>query len=153
MRTSEVSFRPVVPSDIEVLLRLMRGLQEDDAWSVPFRDEQVRETLHELLANPSAGVAFLILHGDRCAGYFVLSFDFSLEFGGKNAWIDELFVMREFRGIGVGSKTLEYIFQTARTLGAKVLHIEVNRGNPAISLYRRNGFEEQDRYLMSKWLE
>jgi GNAT superfamily N-acetyltransferase len=62
-------------------------------------------------------------------------------------------VKREFRGAGVGSTTLQYIFQTARKLGAKVLHIEVSRGNPALRLYQRNGFEEHDRYLMSKWLE
>jgi GNAT superfamily N-acetyltransferase len=85
-------------------------------------------------------------------GYLVLSFDFSLEYGGKNAWIDELFVQREFRGKGVGSKALDFAVQIAREYGARVLHVEVNRGNPAIDLYRRSGFEDHDRYLLSKWL-
>jgi len=66
-----------------------------------------------------------------CIGYVVLSFDFSLEYGGKNAWIDELFVRPEFRGHGIGSRTLDFAAQTARELAAKVLHLEVNRDNPA----------------------
>jgi len=28
----------------------------------------------------------------------------------------------------------------------------VNHGNPAIELYRRKGFEDHQRYLMTKWI-
>jgi GNAT superfamily N-acetyltransferase len=153
MTTPELSYRAAAAADIDLLLRLMKSLQQDDPWSVPFREDRVREILLELLESPHAGRAFLIFARDLCLGYLVLSFDFSLEYGGKNAWIDELFVERAFRGKSVGSKTLEFAFQAARELGAKVLHLEVNRGNPAIDLYRRHGFEEHDRHWMSKRLD
>jgi len=152
MTTSGLTYRAAVPSDINVLLRLMQGLQQDDPWSVPFREEEVRETVRELLVSRSAGRAFLICHGELYIGYLVLSFDFSIEYGGKNAWIDELFVQGEFRGKGVGSEAMNFAVQTAREFGAKFLHLEVNRGNPAIDLYRRFGFEDHDRYLLSKRL-
>lgn len=139
-------------SDIETLLQLMQGLQRDDPWSVPFREEEVRESVRELIVSPSAGRVLLICDADLCIGYLVLSFDFSLEYGGKNAWIDELFVQPELRGKGIGSKALEFAAQVARECGAKVLHLEVNRGNPANDLYRRFGFEDHNRYLLSKWL-
>jgi hypothetical protein len=42
--TTEITFRAAVPGDIDVLLRLLRGLQQDDPWSVPFREEAVRES-------------------------------------------------------------------------------------------------------------
>ncbi len=150
--TAELTYRPLASGDIETLLPMMRALQQDDPWSVPFREDVVRETLRQLLADPSAGRVFLIFDGEPCVGYVVLSFDFSLEFGGKNAWIDELFVGREFRGKGIGSKALDFALQAARECGAKVMHLEVNRGNPAIDLYKRHGFEEHDRYLLSKWI-
>jgi diamine N-acetyltransferase len=139
-------------SDIDLTLDLMHGRQQDDRWSVPFEEEQVRKSLCELLVTPSAGCAFLIRDDELCVGYLVLSFDFSLEYGGKNAWIDELFIRPEFRGKGIGSKALDFAAQTAREFGAKVLHLEVNRGNPALDLYRRNGFKDHDRFLQSKWL-
>jgi GNAT superfamily N-acetyltransferase len=153
MTVDAFTYRAAVPGDLEVLLRLMHDLQRDDPWSVPFHQENVRATMLELLQSPSMGRVFLIFDGELCIGYLVLSFDFSLEYGGKNAWIDELFVRPEFRGQGIGSRALDFATQTARELGAKVLHLEVNRGNPAIHLYRRCGFEEHDRYLLSKWLD
>jgi GNAT superfamily N-acetyltransferase len=108
--------------------------------------------LCELLINPSVGRVFLICDADSCVGYVVVSFDFSLEYGGRNAWIDELFIRPELRGKGIGSKALDFAVQVARECGAKVLHLEVNRGNPAINLYRRHGFEDHNRSLLSKWL-
>jgi len=150
--SGRISYRSVAINDIDMLLDLMHGLQQDDPWSAPFEEAKVRKSLCELLATPSAGRAFLIRDDPLSVGYLVLSFDFSLEYGGKNAWIDELFVGPEFRGKGIGSQALDFAAQTARELGAKVLHLEVNRGNPAIDLYRRNGFEDHDRFLLSKWL-
>ena len=144
--------REAGPTDIDILLRLMRGLQPEDPWSVPFLEEEVHASLDELLRGPTLGRAFLIYERGLCIGYLVLSFDFSLEYGGKNAWIDELFIQAEFRGRGLGSRVLDFAANTARELGAKVLQLEVNRGNRAINLYRRCGFEEHDRYLLSKWL-
>src|SRR6202521_1649298 len=125
MTTSGVTFRAAVPSDLDLLLRLMHCLQQDDPWSVPFREEGVRESVRELLAKPSAGRVFLICHDELCIGYLVVSLDFSIEYGGKNAWIDELFVQHEFRGGGVGSRTIDFAIQTASQLGARVLHLEV----------------------------
>jgi GNAT superfamily N-acetyltransferase len=90
--------------------------------------------VRELLVNPSAGRAFLICYAELCIGYLVLSFDFSLEYGGKNAWIDELFVQPKFRGKGIGSRALDFAAETAREAGAKALHLAVNQGNPAIEL-------------------
>jgi GNAT superfamily N-acetyltransferase len=150
--TIEVSYRGALNSDIDGLLQLMRGLQQDDPWSVPFCEEQVRQTVEELLLNPSRGRVYLISDAAAPIGYFVLAFDFSLEYGGVNAWIDEFFVRPELRGKGIGSQTLEFATRAAREHGAKVLHLEVNRGNRALHLYRRHGFEDHDRYLLSKWL-
>ena len=150
--TGRITYRTVATSDIDLLLDLMHGLQQDDPWSVPFEEEEVRKSVCELLVTPSAGRAFFIRADQLCVGYLVLSFDFSLEYGGKNAWIDELFIRAEFRGKGIGSQALDFAAQTARELGAKVLHLEVNRGNPALDLYRRNGFKDHDRFLLSKWL-
>jgi GNAT superfamily N-acetyltransferase len=150
--TGGITYPTLGLNDIDLMLDLMHGLQQDDPWSVPFRKEEVRESLYELLVTPSAGRAFLIRHDQLSIGYLVLSFDFSLEYGGKNAWIDELFIRPDFRGKGIGSQALDFAAQTARELGAKVLHLEVNRGNPAIDLYRRNGFKDHDRFLLSKSL-
>jgi ribosomal protein S18 acetylase RimI-like enzyme len=38
-------------------------------------------------------------------------------------------------------------------MGVHAVHLEVDRGNdPAFELYRRTGYEDHDRLLMTKWL-
>jgi hypothetical protein len=69
--TGRLSYRTVAVSDIDILLDLMHGLQQDDPWSVPFEDEEVRKSLSQLLATPSAGRAFLIRDNQLCVGYLV----------------------------------------------------------------------------------
>ncbi len=48
-----------------------------------------------------------------------------------------------FRGKGVGSTLLDHIIHLAKTnFKIELLHLQVYEDNPAISLYRRYGFEE-----------
>jgi GNAT superfamily N-acetyltransferase len=125
-------------------------MQDDDPWSVPFQYERVLRDVHALIENPHYGLAFFICDGEEAIGYILLCFDYSLEYGGKGAWIDEFFIDKAHRGRGLGTDALRFAENAARQAGAQVLHLEVNRGNPAIDLYRRHGFEDHDRYLMSK---
>ena len=38
-------------------------------------------------------------------------------------------------------------------MGVNAIHLEVDRGNdPACELYRRAGYQDHDRFLMTKWL-
>jgi GNAT superfamily N-acetyltransferase len=145
-------FRLAAPADLDTLLRLMREMQADGPWSGPFRDDVVRAALLELFVTPSAGLAYLIENSGSAIGYIILSFDFSLEYAGKNSWVDEFYVQSEFRGRGIGSAALEFAARAARDHGAKVMHLEVRRDNPALRLYLRHGYQPHDRFLLSKWL-
>jgi diamine N-acetyltransferase len=140
-------------TDLELLLPMMRDMQEDDPWSETFHEPTVRANLAELLANTVYGVAYLVQEENTLIGYLVICFDYSLEYGGKGAWIDELFVEASHRGKGIGTQLLDLAEAASREHNAKFLHLEVNRGNPAIELYRCRGFADHHRYLMSKALD
>jgi ribosomal protein S18 acetylase RimI-like enzyme len=48
---------------------------------------------------------------------------------------------------------MEFVEARARELGVNAIHLEVDRGNdPALGLYRRTGYVDHDRHLMTKWL-
>src|SRR3974390_394950 len=135
---------------VDVILALMRKMQEDDPWSEAFDEVVVRANICELLQDPAYGLIYLAQDADQPVGYPVICFDYSLEYHGKGAWIDELFVARSHRGQGIGMQLLELAERASVEHGAKFLHLEVTHGNPAIELYRRRGFVDHQRYLMTK---
>ncbi len=140
-------------SDLDSLILLMRRMQEDDPWTESFQEPTVRGTLAELLQNPVYGVVYLVHENLQPVGYVVICFDYSLEYRGKGAWIDELFVEAAHRGKGIGTQLLDLAESASREHHAKFLHLEVTHGNRAVELYRRRGFLDHNRYLMSKALD
>jgi GNAT superfamily N-acetyltransferase len=144
-------FRPAQAADVNSLVALCRELNEHDG--TPFHEERHHPAVAELIAHPEWGRIFLIECDGEVAGYAVLVLGFSLEFGGRDAFVDELFVREPFRGRGLGTKTMEYLYSIAQSLGVRALHLEVERANTeAQEFYRKQGFKDHNRYLMTKWL-
>lgn len=147
-----VDFRLAGPEDLPAILLMMKELQADDPWSVPFDDGEAAKAADQILRDSSLGRVWIIDSGTQPIGYIVMAFDYSLEYRGRGAWIDEFFVRKTFRGMGIGSQALKFFLDQARELGATVVHLEVNHDNPAVELYHRQGFEDHRRYLMTKWI-
>jgi GNAT superfamily N-acetyltransferase len=148
----EVRFRLAISDDLGLVLEMMVELQENDPWSCRFDEARARGAMEQLLRDPALGRVWVIEEGSKTIGYIVMAFDYSLEYQGKGAWVDEFYVRRSHRSRGIGAKALEFFAEQALSLGVKAIHLEVNHGNPAIELYRRKGFEEHGRYLMTKWI-
>jgi ribosomal-protein-alanine N-acetyltransferase len=69
---------------------------------------------------------------------------------------EELLLIAVIPGVrrrGVGSALIEHLFAAARTRGTTRVFLEMRRGNPAIHLYRKFGFEpigeRRDYYRMA----
>lgn len=154
MKTDIDLFFATAGSQDEALLNdFMRQLREDDPEEGAYDEPRSRPALQRLLADASLGQAWLIRVGDEPAGYVVLTFGYSLEYGGRDAFIDELFIARGFRGRGIGKQTLDFVAAEAKALGVIVLHLEVTRSNDvAKRLYTRAGFVHRDHHLMNRWL-
>jgi len=147
-----ICFHAAAAENLPELLAMMQELQADDPWSVPFEPAAAAAAADRLLRDPSLGRVWLIASNGQNVGYIVMAFDYSLEYRGRGAWVDEFFVRPSHRGSGIGTEALEFFAQEAKRLGVTVLHLEVNHGNPAIELYRRLGYEDHHRYLMTKWI-
>jgi len=105
--------------------------------------------LRQLLINERLGALWLIEVGTDLAGYIALCRGFSIEFNGFDAFVDEFFLLPEFRGQGIGKQVLSEVSVAARDLQINALHLEVARDNlPAQKLYSGHGFEARDKYLL-----
>lgn len=59
------------------------------------------------------------------------------------AYLEHIAVRASARGMGVGTKLLDWCEATARARGCTILTLGVLKGNPAIKLYKRKGFVAQ----------
>ncbi len=151
---SELKIHEATLQDEAELLRMMRLLTEQEPGKIRFDESAARATLRRFLSLPEFGKAWLLFAGNRPVGYVVLTIGFSFEFHGHDAFIDELFVDEAFRRRGYGRRAVAFVETKARDMGVNAIHLEVDRGNdPALELYRRTGYQDHQRFLMTKWVE
>lgn len=119
---------------------------------ITLRDDKRRDGLRPLLEGIPHGVAYLIGPPRAPIGYVIVTFGWSVEFGGLDGFIDEIFVRPGVRGRGIATETLQALPQALAHAGLKAIHLEVDRSDEKTqSLYQRAGFTSRARYmLMSK---
>ena len=130
-------------------LALTQAFYRHEAFD--FAPESSRRMVRHLLANPQVGAVFLARRADgRAVGYMVLTHCYSLEFGGPFVLLDEIFVLPEARGAGLGKRLIGAASDFCRERGVGYLRLEVQKKNVrAVDVYRTHGFRTEDRHLMS----
>jgi ribosomal protein S18 acetylase RimI-like enzyme len=144
-------FQLLSEEEIPSLLAMMREFYAQQ--HMRFDEAVAGRTVRHLLENPDKGEIYLIFLGLQLAGYFALTFCFSLEFHGRFALLDELYLREAFRRRKLGEGVVGFAEGICRREGIAALRLEVGRENePAQSLYKKSGFAEDARKLMTKWL-
>jgi ribosomal protein S18 acetylase RimI-like enzyme len=145
-------FTPAVDAESELLVGLMQEFYLVE--HLQFDEQIVRRALRQILGNRLYGVIHIISLEAEVIGYVALTFGFSLEFHGRTALLDELYVREAFRGRGVGREALRVVEEICRREGIDAIHLEVDRSNlMAQGLYHRAGYRDHDRYLLTKWVQ
>lgn len=74
------------------------------------------------------------------AGYGMLAFGYSTEFGKRAVWIEDVYVLERFRGQGIGSAFLKFVEQAFPEC---LIRLEVEHENgAAMRVYQKSGFKE-----------
>jgi ribosomal protein S18 acetylase RimI-like enzyme len=146
------TFREASKPDLDHILAFMRALYAEDG-PTPFSEDRAARALRELLDHPGYGQVWLIEVSHEPAGYLVLTWGYSLEFHGRDGFIDELYVAPAHRGAGIGREAMELVEREARDRGLRALHLAVDRENiRAQGLYQSSGFATRGHIIMSKRL-
>ena len=153
MNVPVLEFREAIPGDETVLLPMMRELAEQEPGPIRFDEATTRLAFRQFLSLPAFGRIWLIYDRAAPIGYVILTIGFSFEFRGHDAFIDELYIVPAERRRGCGREAMAFVEQEARGMGVNAVHLEVESGNhPARELYRRAGYKDHQRLLMTKWL-
>ena len=144
-----ISIKLISPHQIDVVIEMMKKFYSIDQY--PFYENKTRENLKNFIHNPELGRLWLIYADEIIIGYVVLTFGFSFEYGGRDAFIDELFIEAEFRGKGIGKTVIDFITVEAKKLEVQSIHLEVeNHNERGNALYLKSRFEGKNRQLLTK---
>ncbi len=141
------SFKPLEIADTEIITKMMQDFYAIDNYPM---DVEVTKTLfQEFISNETLGKSWLIYSENEIVGYIILTFIFSFEYGGKIAFVHELFIKKNARGKGIGKEVIQFIQQEVPKLSLKLLYLEVEPHNEnAQKLYLAHDFELHNRKLM-----
>lgn len=141
-------FRAATSADCDLLLDFMRDYYAFDGHH--YERDSARIALLGLLNNPAFGLIWIVLDSGTPVGYIVLCFGYSLEYLGRDTFIDEFYLIESHRGRGWGRKTLEFVRAQAKLHNVRAIHLEVVRRNAAaLEFYRKLGFQDHGHHLMS----
>jgi GNAT superfamily N-acetyltransferase len=127
--------------------RLLQAQFEEHAISLS--PERLQAAVAGLIEMPDRGALLLALDGNEPVGLGALAYTWTLEHGGLVAWLDELYVIPQRRGDGLGGALLAAACDLAARAGCAAIELEVDAAHRrAESLYRRAGFQPLAR---SRW--
>ena len=141
------TFKPLEIADIEIITQMMQDFYAIDNY--PMDIEVTKNLFQEFISNEHLGKSWLIYSESEIVGYIILTFIFSFEYGGKIAFVDELFIKETARGKGIGKEAIQFIQREVPKLSLKLLYLEVEPHNEnAQKLYLAHDFELHNRKLM-----
>ncbi|TCL09603.1 acetyltransferase (GNAT) family protein [Shimia isoporae] len=116
---------------------------------IPSDAETRAKGILPLLQGSPYGAAYIL--GPRLApvGYVVVTFGWSVEFGGMDAFVDEVYIRPAVRGRGMATEALIGLAKALENVDVCALHLEVDRNDDkARKLYLRSGFQARERYML-----
>jgi ribosomal protein S18 acetylase RimI-like enzyme len=135
-------------TDVDALVRLMRQYRAET--NITLSEHTAARAFETLLDDSRLGQVWMIEDDGHSAGYVVLTVSFSVEYSGLRGFIDEFYVAAQYRRRGLGHSALEEVKRACRRRGVRALLVDTARTNePALSAYRRAGFTDAGRAVLS----
>lgn len=137
--TTELILRPAEPADVPVLFDLIQALAEYEKLShaVTGNADALKE---HLFGGRPYVEAILAEYAGQAVGFALFFHSYSTFLTKPGIYLEDLFVLPEYRRQGIGKALLTYLAQLAVTRGYGRLEWSVLDWNePAIAFYRRMG--------------
>ncbi|MEM7091120.1 MAG: GNAT family N-acetyltransferase [Pseudomonadota bacterium] len=142
-----VALRLARPDDLDRVLRLVTACHAETGPDLT--NEALSDAVSPLLDGIPHGCLYLIGPARSPLGFVILSFGWSVEFGGMNAILDQIYVRPAVRGRGIATEVLLELPKALAAGGVKALHLAADRDTEgAQRLCQRTGFSPRDRNVL-----
>ncbi len=140
--------RPIEPKDRETFLSFAKAFYSSDAVLHPIPPEHHEAAFREMTEGGSL-LGYLLESEGKPVGYALLAKKYSHEAGGPELWLEELFLLPESRGKGLGQAFFRFLDSFAGKYRRIRLELEPDNTR-AQSLYERMGYSPLGYSQMAK---
>lgn len=134
--------RKITAEDRALYLSMAKSFYTSEAVEHQIPDENIDIAFNEMLRSDVYMEGYILESEGETAGYVNIAKTFSCEGGGLTVWIEEFFVLPQFRSKGIGSELFAFLENRFGKALAR-MRLEITDSNQrAKRLYERMGFEE-----------
>jgi GNAT superfamily N-acetyltransferase len=149
-QSSRIDIIPATPADVPLVLALITALAEYEK----LRHEVVasEQSLHNALFGPKPSAEAVIARdGGTPAGFALFFHNFSTFIGKPGLYLEDLFVLPEFRGRSIGKALLQYLAQLAvQRECARFEWAVLDWNRPARDFYESLGAEPKSDWIIHR---
>jgi GNAT superfamily N-acetyltransferase len=147
-----VTIGPAEKTDAPALLPLL--LAQYDEHAIVVLPERLAQAVSEALDAPERARFLVARHPSAgVVGLAYVSFAWPLEIADKTMWLEELFVVPEFRSQKLGEKLLLAVLELAEQSACRTVDLEVEESHGRVTaFYTRHGFRPHRRTHFTRHL-
>ena len=145
--TIELVIEPVTADNFNDFIFLIEKLAEYEKLTPPDDEAKARLKVDGLSDNPKYE-AFLGKLGDDYIAYIIYFFNYSSFLALPTLYLEDIFVLKEYRRRGFGMKLFNFCREQAKERGCGRIELCVLTWNePAIKFYEKTGADRLDWYF------
>lgn len=134
------TIRKLSTQDKEIFIKMMREFYTSPSVITNGSEKIFEDNFKNCNGGSNFVEGYIFEVEEKIIGYGILAKSYSTEFGGECIWLEDIFIDKEFRGCGYGSKFIEYV---KKIYPEKILRLEAEKENVnALDFYKHFGFKE-----------
>ncbi len=131
--------RKMVAEDKPIIIDMMRAFYSSPAVLSNGSTEIFNADIDACVGDNPYLEGYTFEENGKILGYAMLAKSFSTEFGKPCIWIEDLYILSEYRGRGIGSNFFKFIEEK---YPVHLFRLEVEEENErAVKVYKKCGFE------------
>ena len=136
-----INIRDFKEQDSAIFIDMCTSFYSSDAVLHPISQEAMSKTFNEIMSNSPYLRGLIIEYNSLISGYVNLSLTYSNEANGLTVLLEEIYIMPEYQGRGLGSYALKWVLDEYKDKAMRYRLEVCNSNSSAIKLYERFGFK------------
>ena len=129
----------MIKEDKDTIYNMMKVFYSSDAVITNGSDTIFNNDIDTCISDSPYLEGFTFINDDKIIGYSMIAKSFSTEFGLPCIWLEDLYILEEYRHQGYGSKFFKYLDKNFNNV---IIRLEVEEYNlKAIECYKKNNYK------------